>query len=307
MIGLRQNLSRRLAHAGRQCPAILQHSRNLHMCSPLYQENKSGSLFGEVTQFKESKDSLLSRFQPEKTPETGKEVEKADIQQVDLSKVRNKDFLKDKDVQEFTNPRPQTAVEQLLSPLKSQLYNKIIQTYGHYVDGEVIDLNGKKYMLTLTKEEQQVLEQSIYLKSYRIKYSPKKAMIFTRMLRGMYLKDAITQCHFSSKKVSRDVGDMLSKGIKHARTLGLDPDDLKIYQIWVGKDGYFPKRLDYKARGKTGIITHKYIHVRVVLKPSIYREKMAMERQIRRDNRQVFEQLYSKTIRDHPKVQAYKW
>jgi ribosomal protein L22 len=268
-------------------------------------DDKSSSIFGEVTKFKESKDSILSRFEPEQTPSSSEQPDKP--AQIDISKLRNRDFLKDPEVREFTHPKAKTAIEQLLSPLKRKLYEKVVKEHGKYVDNQVVKLDGKTYTLQLSKEEQQVLEPSLYLKSYRIKYSPKKAMLFTRMLRGMYLKEAITQCHFSPKKVSRDVGEMLTNGIKSAGGLGLKVDDLKIYQIWVGKDGHFMKRPDFKGRGKTGIITHKYIHVRAILKPSIYRERITEQRKVRRDNRQVYNQLHSKVIRDHPKVQDYKW
>lgn len=298
MLALRSSISRCLT---RSQPF---NSRALHSCRFLLADKNSNSIFGDVTQFKESKDGLLTRFKPEDVPETG---ENGEAEEVDVSKLRNKDFLKDPEVQEFTNPKAKTAVEQLLSPLKRKLYEKVIAEHGQYVDNQIVAVDGKKYQLKLTKEEQQVLEPSMYLKSYRIKYSPKKAMLFTRMLRGMYLKEAITQCHFSPKKVSRDIGEMLSKGMKSAKELGLDVDDLKIYQIWVGKDGYFMKRPDYKSRGRAGMITHKYIHVRAILKPSVYRERLAAQRETRRNNRRVHEQLFSKTIRDYPKVQEYKW
>lgn len=197
------------------------------------QQQQRGSLFGEVTQQTDRPDSMLNQIAARATEEQQVEEKKDDDKTSNLPSS-DKELKNDPEVLEYTDPKPQTAAEQLLSPLKKQLYELSLQQ-GGYDPERVLNLDGKKYKLHLTKEELAGLEPSVYLKSYRIKSSPKKATPFLRMLREMKLKDAVTQCHFSPKGIARDVGEMLTRGIKEAEKLGLNPDELYLSQIWVGK------------------------------------------------------------------------
>lgn len=256
-------------------------------------------MFGDVTQFKESESDVLSRLQPAPSDE-GEEKP--------IDKMSNKDFRDDPAVREFTHPQGLPAVDQLLSPLKKALYMKATDNGSlPFKSGTSVELDGKQYKLYLTKEELEVLQPSVYLQSYRIKYSPKKAYIFLRLLRKMGLKEAITQCHFNNKKIAREIAPMLTKGIEHAKSLGLNEDNLYIQQIWVGKDGFFRKRLDFKGRGRTGIITHKYIHVKAILREKSFEKSLKEATKSRRDSRPVWQQLPNKPFVDNPQIQAYKW
>lgn len=269
------------------------------------QQQQRGSLFGEVTQQTDRPDSMLNQIAARATEEQQVEEKKDDDKTSNLPSS-DKELKNDPEVLEYTDPKPQTAAEQLLSPLKKQLYELSLQQ-GGYDPERVLNLDGKKYKLHLTKEELAGLEPSVYLKSYRIKSSPKKATPFLRMLREMKLKDAVTQCHFSPKGIARDVGEMLTRGIKEAEKLGLNPDELYLSQIWVGKDGFNVKRLDFKARGKVGIIQHKWVHVRAILKPLESKEKHESQRRTRQLSRKVKEQLANRPIHEFPKSNVYKW
>ncbi|ANB11742.1 mitochondrial 54S ribosomal protein YmL22 [Sugiyamaella lignohabitans] len=272
-------------------------------------EQQGGSLFGEVSEYKESADSRLAqlshRTQVEEKPAEGEEVP---AYKKPLDKLTNRDLLTDPEVQEFVNPPAQTAAEKLLSPLKRELYTKALELNGgKYVPNQIIKLdNGKSYQLNLTKEELQVLTPSVYLHSYRIKSSLKKTYVFLRMLRGMDLNKAITQCHFSPKHVARDVGEMLTRGLQQAKDLKLDPNELYVEQIWVGKDGTNIKRLEFKGRGRVGTITHKWVHVKAILRHVSYREEKTAAKVAKVDNKQVWQQLKSRPVH-YVLDNTYKW
>lgn len=282
--------------------------RSFHQGRALYQTKEkasTGSLFGEITKPTDRPDSVLNQISA-RVPENEGKKEGDESAPDAVEQTTDKDFKNDPEVLEYTEPKAETAPEMLLSPLKQQLYELSMQQ-GGYDPKKILTLDGKKYKLQLSKEELACLEPSLYLKSYRIKGSPKKATPFLRMLREMKLKDAITQCQFSSKSIGRDVGEMLLRGIKEAEKLGLDPNNLYLNQIWSGKDGYNVKRLDFKGRGRVGVIEHKWIHVRAILKPLESKDKFLQQRRARELRRPVKEQLSSRPIHEFPKSQNYKW
>lgn len=202
------------------------------------------------------------------------------------------------------------AHQTLLSPLKRKLYMRNCELNdGFYKRDTAIALPGtkEKYRLRLTREEIDVLEPSVYVKSYRIKSSMKKATILLRLLNGLDAKTALTQCHFSSKKIAGDVAEVLSRGIEDGERLGLNPDDLYISQIWTGSDGWWRPRMDFKARGRVGIIRHRYVHVRCILKTkSVTKRRLEYESQLKQQRRKPWVQLADKPVRGFPGG-AYKW
>lgn len=262
-------------------------------------EPSSGSIFGGLTQ-KSGKNKLDSIVESS----DGAEDESGEAPKIDYTKV---DFSQDADVLAINYPTPKIAPQILLSDLKQRLYDKAMTTEGGYSKNKVIELDGKRYILSLTKKEMELLEPSVYLRSYRIKSTPKKGTVFTRLLRNMDLDKAITQCHFSAKKISRDVEDMLLRGRKEAEALGLNPSDLYINQIWVGKEPYIQKRVEFKGRGRTGIIEHKYVHVRVILKTKESRQKFLEAKKEKILNRKVYEQHHSLPIHVHRGSSQYQW
>lgn len=151
---------------------------------------------------------------------------------------------------------------------------------GFYKKDTIVKLpnSSERYKLKLTKREIEVLEPSVYVQSYRIKSSMKKATLLLRLLGGLDVMKAISQCHFSNKKIAREVAELLQKGVKDGQKLGLKPEDLYISQIWTGSDGFWRKRVEFKARTRIGIISHPYIHVRCILRTkSVTKRRLAYE------------------------------
>lgn len=191
-------------------------------------------------------------------------------------------------------PKPILLQSDLISDLKKSLYKKNCeQNGGFFKQGQAVNVDGKVYSLSLTENELEALEPSIYCQSYRIKSSTKKAFLFLSFLNhknysklnaGMHekwkliryrnsknefhftVKEAITQLQFQTKKLGPIVADVLKKGLDDCETLGIKKDNLYLDKIWVGDDGYRQKQIDIKGRGRHGILEHAWIHVRCILK-----------------------------------------
>lgn len=209
-----------------------------------------------------------------------------------------------------TQGHEKLAHQMLLSPLKRRIYLRNCELNGgFYKRDTAVSLPGSKdkYRLRLSREEIDMLEPSVYVKSYRIKSSMKKTTQLLRLLNGLDVKKALTQCHFSQKKVARDVAEVLSRGIEDGTKLGLDVNDLYISQIWTGSDGWWGKRVEFKGRGRVGIVRHPYVHVRCILKvKSITKRRLAYDAQLKADRRKPWIQLGDKPIRGFPGG-SYKW
>ncbi|KAH3681798.1 hypothetical protein WICPIJ_007237 [Wickerhamomyces pijperi] len=255
--------------------------------------NQSGSLFGDITQVTES---------PKQKGDFSDSLQTVN-EKFDINKVT---IENDEKLQQYIGHKPTSAVDKLLTPLKKQLYQLNVNQNGFFKNNQIVTMDGEQYKLKLTQEEIDVLEPSLYVKSYRIKGSVKKATVFLRFIRNMNVKQAITQGQFHSKKIGREVSKLLSDSLKTAPELKLNPDQLYISQIWSGSDGTFVKRVDPKGRGRTGIIHHPYIHVRVILKTPVTLKRLAWEREQKEELRKPRVQLHDEKLRF--KVEGhYKW
>lgn len=258
----------------------------------------SGSLFGSITKL----DSVAS---------TSETVEQQNIEEDDPSVIRYLDPKQDKDLQEFLHPDPIVAIDELLTPLKKQIYLANVSKNGFFKNKDTVTLaDGKSYSLKLTAKEIEALEPSIYLKSYRIKSSMKKATVVLRLLRGLDVKTAITQCQFTTKKIAREASDLLRKGLKDSEKLGYNPNKLFISQFWSGSDGHWQKRVEPKGRGRTGIITHRSIHIRCILRTEQTLKRLEWERQVKLDTLKSRKPLANPLVNTpiRSKVQGYyRW
>ncbi|KAG7193947.1 54S ribosomal protein L22, mitochondrial [Scheffersomyces spartinae] len=192
----------------------------------------------------------------------------------------------DKALQEFYHKEAlenQIRSDKYVSPLKRRLFNTNVATNGFFKNEQIVKdkESGKSYKLSLTPEEIDILEPSIYLESYRIKSSTKKATLVNRFVRGMPLLTAINQLHFNPKKMATEVEKLLKQGVSQATELGYNPEGMFIQAIWTGSDGNWVKRLDFKGRGRIGLIKHTYIHVKCILKTEQTSKRLAWEKEQR--------------------------
>ncbi|CCG23939.1 Mrpl22 protein [Candida orthopsilosis Co 90-125] len=177
--------------------------------------------------------------------------------------------------------KPQAKLEDLIHPLKIQLFNQSVSQHGFFKNDQIVTHQGKSYKFHLTPEEIELLEPSIYLQSYRIKSSMKKATVVNRFVRGYDLKTAINQLHFNPKKMATELEKLLKRGLVKSQELGYDENSMYIAQLWTGSDGDWRKRLDIKGRGRHGIIHHRYIHLKCVLKTGQTKQRLQWEKQQR--------------------------
>ncbi|KAI3405535.1 mrpl22 [Candida oxycetoniae] len=171
-----------------------------------------------------------------------------------------------------------TKIESLIHPLKITLYNKVVKENGFFKNDQIVKHADKFLKFHLTPEEIEILEPTIFLESLRIKSSMKKATVVNRFVRGMNVKTAITQLHFNPKKMSTELEKLLKQGLEKAQKLGYNEDKIYIARLWTGSDGDWKKRIDIKGRGRHGIIQHKYIHLKCVIKTEQTKRRLDWEK-----------------------------
>lgn len=219
----------------------------------------------------------------------------------------NKDLRNHPEIKKLLNPTPEKAID-LLSPLKRALYLENLRLNNNvFVNDTIITYNNQKYRLTLTKEEQRALEPSVYAQSYRIKGSWKKTFVFLRMFRRMRVYDALNQCYFSKRAMASDLADMLERAKEDAKKLDIDPDSLVIEHIWVGKDGEDRRMPDFKGRGRTGMKTSHFVHMKAILKPDWVLRQHTQEKKTRLAEKLWTPLQNKKIIEEYVQTANYKW
>ena len=224
----------------------------------------NGNFFGEITKGDEAKT-----------------VAKPETQETSVQDIipRNDQELQSYYLEEVK--KEQISSDKYINPLKRKLFNINVEQNGFFKNNQIVrDIENKKlYKLELTPEEIEIMEPSIYLQSYRIKSSMKKATHVNRFVRGFRVKNAINQLHFSPKKMATELEKLLKKGLEQGRLLLLDPSSLYIHALWVGSDGDWRKRVDPKSRGRAAIINHRYVHLKTILKTDLTLKRIAWEKQ----------------------------
>lgn len=241
-------------------------SNGLRMAPRLFHTGvrlQANNLFGEVTENKQvakEPETTTEELDVEAiTPQNDSSLQAYYLKQVEEEQVRNDKFI---------------------SPIKKKLFELNVKKNGFFQNNQVIvdPETQKNYKLSLTNEEIDILEPSIYLQSYRIKSSIKKATIVNRFVRGWNVKSAINQLHFNDKKMATELEKLLKKGLEQAKALGVSEDELYIQSLWTGSDGNWRKRVDTKGRGRHGIIEHPYIHVKVILRTNQTKARLNWEK-----------------------------
>lgn len=222
---------------------------------------RSVSLFGEVTQGNVS------------SPEPAAPVPEGEVF------PENDTKLQDYYAEETRATR--LVSDTYVSPLKKRLFQLNVAQHGFFKNNHVVvdRDNGKQYKVSLTEEEIDLLEPTLFLQSYRIKSSTKKATLVNRFVRGYNVKNAINQLHFNPKKMATELEKLLKRGLDQARASGINEDGLYIQALWTGSDGGYVKRADVKGRGRTGIIEHPYIHLKAILKTDQTKARLAWEKE----------------------------
>ncbi len=98
----------------------------------------------------------------------------------------------------------------------------------------------------------------------RVKISPQKANLVTRMVRGMDAGNACDVLKFTRKRIAADIRKLIMSGIDNARSNGLNMGELYIKELYVGKSIVL-RRMHCRARGRGNIIRKPYSNIYLVL------------------------------------------
>ncbi|GJN76156.1 54S ribosomal protein L22, mitochondrial [Purpureocillium lilacinum] len=155
---------------------------------------------------------------------------------------------------------------------------QMVRTNGHLTTRE-----------RLARTERQLLHKSTFLPT-----SVKKLVMLSRQIAGKPVDDAIAQMQWSKKKMAAEIkyyleeardlavaqrgmglgkvnGELLDKPRKIQTKEGkwmdvTDPTRMYIAQSWVGRGPWRGKEIDYKGRGRMGVIQHPSTSFTVLLK-----------------------------------------
>ncbi|CAI8492162.1 hypothetical protein ACO0OL_003577 [Hanseniaspora opuntiae] len=230
-------------------------------------------------------------------------------------------------------PKPVVEMKGVVSPLKAILYKKNVEEHGFFKFDKEITHEGRVYKVNFTPEELEALEPSVYVESYRIKSSLKKAYLFLSFLSHkdysrnnaganinwklieyrnrnnefkFTVEEAITQLQFQKKKLGKVTADLLKRGLENGEALNIPKEKLYLDKIWVGNDGGRQKQIDIKGRGRRGILEHNWIHIKCILKNSdISLKRMKYEQDVRQFKR--LELKTKPTLLRGPASGVYKW
>jgi large subunit ribosomal protein L22 len=98
----------------------------------------------------------------------------------------------------------------------------------------------------------------------RVKISPDKANLVTRMVRGMNAGDACDVLKFTRKRIAADIRKLIISGIDNAQRVGVGIGGLYIKELYVGKSVVL-RRMHCRARGRGNIIRKPYSNIYLVL------------------------------------------
>lgn len=249
----------------RRTPRVAQ-IQPLHLARAFHFTPKvtsAGSMFGDVTSHK---------------PTIQSETDQEESAGLDL--LPSQDKLLQQRYEEQAK-RQQETREKYISSEKRRLFDLNVAHNGFYKNNQIVfdQERNKHYKLTLTDAEIEVLEPSVYLKSFRIDSSVKKATLVNRFVRGYYVKNAINQLHFIPKKIALELEKMLKTGLKLGSSQGLDEDQLYIHALWAGSDGNTRKRIEWKGRGRVGLLQGRSVHLKAILKTQQTRDRLAWEKE----------------------------
>ncbi|KYK58036.1 mitochondrial large ribosomal subunit [Drechmeria coniospora] len=186
----------------------------------------------------------------------------------------------------------------------------------------------------LTRDEKiKMTERQLVHKSHFIPTSVKKLVMLSRQIAGKDIDDAIAQMQWSKKKMSAEVryyleeardlaiaqrgmglgkvnGEVLAKPRKIRTKEGkwveiTDPTRMYIAQSWVGRGPWRGKEIDYKGRGRMGVIQHPSTSFTILLKEEKTRIREHEEREAKKAAKGPWVHLPNRPI--HGQRPYYTW
>ena len=109
-----------------------------------------------------------------------------------------------------------------------------------------------------------------------IRHSPWRMNLVCQFAAGQTVPDALTQLDFCRKRFAPLVKELIEKTVQEAAEKGgLHPTQLEVAECFA-THGTHLKRMKIMGRGRTGIMHHRYTHVRLVLREIDFPLKIAL-------------------------------
>lgn len=109
-----------------------------------------------------------------------------------------------------------------------------------------------------------------------IRHSPWRMNLVCQFAAGQTVNDALTQLDFCRKRMAPLVKQLIEKTVQEAAEKGgLHPTQLEVAECFA-THGTHLKRMKIMGRGRTGIMHHRYTHVRLVLREIDFPLKIAL-------------------------------
>lgn len=109
-----------------------------------------------------------------------------------------------------------------------------------------------------------------------IRHSPWRMNLVCQFAAGQTVPDALTQLDFCRKRFAPLVKELIEKTVQEAAEKGgLHPTQLEVAECFA-THGTHLKRMKIMGRGRTGIMHHRYTHVRMVLREIDFPLKIAL-------------------------------
>ena len=105
-------------------------------------------------------------------------------------------------------------------------------------------------------------ETTATLSNYR--QAPRKVGLVAGLMRGKRVEQALIALEMLPKRAALPMAKLVRSAISNARAKGMNPDELVISRIEVGKGIVF-RRIMPRARGRGAVIRHKTSNVRLTL------------------------------------------
>ena len=109
-----------------------------------------------------------------------------------------------------------------------------------------------------------------------IRHSPWRMNLVCQFAAGQTVPDALTQLDFCRKRFAPLVKELIEKTVQEAAEKGgLHPTQLEVAECFA-THGTHLKRMKIMGRGRTGIMHHRFTHVRLVLREIDFPLKIAL-------------------------------
>lgn len=133
-----------------------------------------------------------------------------------------------------------------------------------------------------------------------IKQSPWKVNMLSKLVRGLWVPDALAQLKFSPKHRARDLGQMMNRAVSLANIRhGALPEELLVKEIVVSK-GVSKKVPTFMAKGRVGMGYKRWSHIKLKIQKINFDEQILKAETISQKNKWAKRRDLALSLRESP-------